>query len=463
MKQITANFKLKEPSATSTTLIYLKAYFNRQRFTYSTGRKIHPQYWHDGIQRPITFRQNLIKDEIKIHSSQDLITELSQIELLIKQGKAENPVFVTEMRNITADLNDYERELISAIEYYNRLKDPITPQLLKEWMDEIFQPEKPVQKAGNEFYDRFEEFLESRMKSNSILTIKKFRTLKTRLIDFEKKHRYKITFESIDLVFYDKFKNFLLSQDNHRTEDVKGLLNDTISKYFSSLKTYMQWSLDRGYHINTTFKHNQFSAKKKSRNEIVTLSEEELMKIYNLDLLDNPFHEKVRDFFCFATFTGQRWSDIEQFRKEDIKHIQYDDKAETWWIFESKKTKETMKVPFKGFISPALDILKKYEFNLPSIIQQTFNKEIKKIGKKAGLNEQITLYRYSGNQKIPITKPKHKFISSHMARRSCVTILLQRGMAPTTVMKLTGHKDLKTLMRYENTNEEALLMALQKL
>ena len=52
-------------------------------------------------------------------------------------------------------------------------------------------------------------------------------------------------------------------------------------------------------------------------------------------------------------------------------------------------------------------------------------------------------------------------MTSHMARRSCVTILLQRGVPATTVMKLTGHKDLKTLMRYENTSEGALAEALK--
>ena len=34
------------------------------------------------------------------------------------------------------------------------------------------------------------------------------------------------------------------------------------------------------------------------------------------------------------------------------------------------------------------------------------------------------------------------------------------GMVPITVMKLTGHKDLKTLMKYENTSEQALVEAL---
>lgn len=453
MKQISANFKLKEPSASSPTLIYLKSYFDHYRFTYSTGRKIHPQYWYEGSQRPITYRLDLVKKEIKTNPGVELKAELNVLDSLIKQGKRENPTFLIEMQNITTDLNRYQDELLSAFEYLNRQKEAITPAKLKELMDQEFNKKTPAETSINAFYERFEEFLQSRITTNSILTIKKFRTLRSKLEAFEKKHRYKISFDSIDLVFYDKFKNFMLSEKNRRTEKAKGLLNDTISKYISALKTFMQWSLDRNYHSNTNFQHNHFSSKKRAKNEIVTLSEQELMKIYNLDLSDSPNLERVRDLFCFGAFTGQRWSDLERFRKEDIK--------DGWWVFQSHKTKETMRVPFNGFTLPALEILKKYNYELPNIILQTFNKEIKKVGKKAGLTVPITIYRYSGNQKIPISKPKHHHMASHMARRSCVTILLQKGIPATTVMKLTGHKDLKTLMRYENTSVEALVEALE--
>lgn len=453
MKQVRVNFKLKEPTASFPTLIYLKTYFNRQRFTYSTGRKIQPRYWHEGTQRPITYRLDLLKKENKTRPDPNLSTELNVIQSLIKQGKAENPVFMTEMQNITADLNNYEQELLSAFEYLNRQKETITPIRLKELMDGALKPNKPSPELDNDFFGLFDKFLESRINLNSILTIKKFRTLKTRLKEFEKEKRFKITFDSIDLVFYDKFRDFLMTQKNKRTEEANGLLNDTISKYFANLKTFMQWALDRNYHTNTTFKHKQFSSKQKSKNEIVTLSEAELMKIYNLNLSGNPLQKKVRDLFCFAAFTGQRWSDIERFRKEDIR--------DGWWIFESKKTKEIMKVPLTGFTHKALEILEKYDYKLPSLILQTFNKEIKKIGKMADISAPVTLYRYSGSRKIQITKPKYQFMSSHMARRSCVTILLQKGIPATTVMKLTGHKDLKTLMRYENTSEEALVKALE--
>jgi site-specific recombinase XerD len=127
----------------------------------------------------------------------------------------------------------------------------------------------------------------------------------------------------------------------------------------------------------------------------------------------------------------------------------------------SHKTKKMMRVPFKGFIRPALDILVKYDYELPSISQQKFNDYIKEVGERAGINEPVVIRRFSGNRLIEIKKPKHAFISSHMARRTCVTLLLQKGMPPTTVMKLTGHTDLKTLMKYENTCEDALVNALE--
>ena len=52
-------------------------------------------------------------------------------------------------------------------------------------------------------------------------------------------------------------------------------------------------------------------------------------------------------------------------------------------------------------------------------------------------------------------------LSSHTARLSCITILLQKGVPVTTIMKLTGHTDVKTLMKYENTGDDALEDALE--
>ena len=78
-------------------------------------------------------------------------------------------------------------------------------------------------------------------------------------------------------------------------------------------------------------------------------------------------------------------SDIEGFRKEDVK--------DGFWIFESYKTKKVMKIPFKGFVAPALDILKKYDYELPSISAQKFNDYIKEVGELAGIDDPVTIKR----------------------------------------------------------------------
>ncbi|NLO02068.1 MAG: site-specific integrase [Bacteroidales bacterium] len=454
MKNITANFKLKEPNSDSATLIFLKAYFNKERFTYSTRNKIHPLYWHDGTQRPITYLHEILKKEIKSNPGADLKSELRIVSDLIKKGIQKNPRFLLEMDNLTADLNRHEDELKKAFQYLLRQKQIVKSSKLKELMDKEFRQGTFSNNDKNNFWVKFDEFIKQKKDLYSILTIRKYNALKSHLQRFEKDKRYKITFDSINLVFYDKFYNYLLNYDNSRIEGFKGLLEDTVSKYIAVLKSFLQWAFDRGYHQNTAFQHSQFSAKKSTKIDIVTLTENEFLKLYNHDFCENLTYEKVRDVFCFALMTGQRWSDIEQFRREDIK-------GDTW-EFMSVKTKKVIKVPFKGFIKPALDILIKYNFNLPIMSQQKFNVYLKKVGEEAKINEPVIIKRFSGNEMIEIKKPKYAFMSSHMARRSCITILLQKGIAPTTVMKLSGHSDLKTLMKYENTSQDALVEALEK-
>ena len=45
-------------------------------------------------------------------------------------------------------------------------------------------------------------------------------------------------------------------------------------------------------------------------------------------------------------------------------------------------------------------------------------------------------------------KPKYELVTSHMGRRTFVTLSLEKGMRPEIVMKITGHKDYATFKRY---------------
>ena len=331
-------------------------------------------------------------------------------------------------------------------------------EALKKLVNENFKP-APIQ---NTFFAVFDNFIEAEKQIKSIRTIQKFQTLKKSLEDFTSiLYPKSFSFNNVDLKFYDEYTNYLRNlkprgrQKNRPEELQTGLLDDTISKYISSLKAFMRWSLQRNYHQNSTFTQREFKASRNSETSIITLTPEELKQLYHFDFSNNERLEKVRDLFCFGCFTGQRWSDMETFNKNDIKGDA--------WTFKSFKTKKVITVPLVGFIAPALDILRKYNYQLPKISPQKFNKYIKEAAEVARINANDKIVRKIGSREITIEKPKFKFISSHTARRTCVSILLNYEYLPITLVKeITGHTRLETLQKYIKDDKEALRKALEK-
>jgi len=66
----------------------------------------------------------------------------------------------------------------------------------------------------------------------------------------------------------------------------------------------------------------------------------------------------------------------------------------------------------------------------------------------ADIKDKIQRVIYIGSERIEETVRKYELITSHTMRRTFITQSLERGIRPETLMKVTGHKDLRTLMRY---------------
>lgn len=280
-------------------------------------------------------------------------------------------------------------------------------------------------------------------------TLKEYRTIFKALIAYEEEKKVRLEFNSFNQVFFDDFEKFLLKKKNPKKKEGRGLVNDTIAKYTATLKTFLQWCYENGYHKNVAaFTKIKTRIKKRSKNEIVALTEDELMQLYQFDLNGDERLERVRDLFCFGCFTGQRFSDIMRFDKADFKGHK--------WEFMSLKNKKMVNVPMAGFIANALPILKKYDYQLPTLSNQKFNDYLKEVGEKAEIDAQVRIVRFSGVKEIETIQSKFKYMSSHMARRTFVTIMLEKGVPITMVQKITQHSDLRTLIKYEGHSEGAL-------
>jgi len=283
-------------------------------------------------------------------------------------------------------------------------------------------------------------------------TMKEYNTVFKSLVEFQEKEKKKFSLLDFKKDFYTDFETYL-SKKKNPTNPEHGLLNDTIHKYISTLRVFLKWCHSEGHQVHPyTFENHKSAFKRKAYNDIVVLTLDEIEKLEKLDLRHNPSYERVRDLFLFMIYTGQRFSDVINFSKSDFK----DNK----WIFISIKVKKQVTVPFNGFIANGLRILEKYDYKLPKISNQKFNEYIKEVGILAEIKSSVRITRYSGLKKIVIEKPKHKFMKSHMGRRTTVTILLSKGIPIPLIQKLTQHSDIRTLMKYNSTNMDSLINAL---
>ncbi|MFK5968659.1 MAG: site-specific integrase, partial [Candidatus Marithrix sp.] len=288
-----------------------------------------------------------------------------------------------------------------------------------------------------------DSFISDRRNEYKYETTRKYQILKTLIIKYQSKYKVVLSTSNLDYTITDSFRKYVLFDRNNR--------NDTAYRMIASLKCVLRWAIQNDYKIDdSTLKVNQ---PVKSKYEIVTLSESEIEAIATVKL--SPEQERVRDCFLFQIYTGQRFSDMQQLAPEQVKnHL---------WVFRSVKTEKLMHIPFVGWTAEAEDIAKKYNYRFPQYSSQYFNRALKLICKNAGIDTQVQLTRYQGSRKIIIDKPKYKLISSHTGRRTAVSLLLAKGVPPTVVMKLTGHSDIRTMMKYERTTTELLEQALLKI
>ncbi|MCF8369437.1 MAG: site-specific integrase [Bacteroidales bacterium] len=289
------------------------------------------------------------------------------------------------------------------------------------------------------FTDYFEEFIRVRSNSKAKSTVVVSKTTLKHLKSFSREYNYQLSFENMNLGFYEKFEKYIF-------KDLK-LLNNSFGKYIKTLKTFLYWATEKGY--------NSFSDYKKFKTineptEPIPLTLSELKLIENESL--NESLTKVRDIFLIECYSGLRFSDIQQLTPENIKG--------DYIHLKTQKTDQTLKLP----ISKRLNIiLEKYQKNfekdgsfIPKISNQKMNEYLKEICKKAQINDNIVIYKNRGGERIKEIKPKNELITTHTGRDTFITNSLLLEIPDMIVMEIVGHKKYETFKRYIKFKDEHL-------
>jgi len=227
--------------------------------------------------------------------------------------------------------------------------------------------------------------------------------------------------------------------------NVKGNSQNLFGKRIKHIKTFLNAAYESGNNKHLMykgFKRLQFDT------DTIYLNEQEIDKMYILDLSKNKRLERIRDLFIVECLTGVRYGDLMKITKE--------------YIFKDSikiKVSKTGQVLHTLLLPTTTKILKKYNFILPKISNSNYNKYIKEVGKIAGINESITKDTQKSGKAVSFKRKKYQLITTHTARRSFATNMYKRGYSPVQIMSITGHKKESTFLKYIRiTNEESVRM-----
>jgi site-specific recombinase XerD len=237
--------------------------------------------------------------------------------------------------------------------------------------------------------------------------------------------------------------------EQYLTNDLKMKLN-TVGKRLKNLKTFLNILYKRKLiHCNPFEMYGIKVPKEKVYN--IALAEEELIELENLDLTNNLSLEHVRDHFLIMCYTSLRYSDYSNFINCDLSM----NVVNVW----SQKTGELSCVPI---LPPVARIISKYNGKLPKLISsQKMALYIKEVcGMIPSLCRMTSKAFTRGGRRVVEESPRYMMISNHTARRTFVTLMKRWGIDDATIMKVTGHRDARTLKTYDKMQQEEVVLKL---
>lgn len=392
--------------------IRMRVRWNGCAVQFNCGYTIDARKWNPGTSR---CRKNVFNQ--KGFSSADINKELNRLEGLVDE------VFKAyEVRDVNPSKDDLKRD-------FNILNGK-----------DIGAPEKA--RTLDSYMDEFTSTMGS-INSWAEGTYKKINTLRRHLSKFS---------PSLKLSDFD---NDALSSFIEYLRDRAGMQNTSIIKTWRNLHWFLKWAHSKGYLSNTDFQKFGPKLKTVSDKEVIYLTWDELMLVYNFKFPEGKkYLERTRDVFCFQCFTSLRYSDVAKLRREDIE-------GDIVKVV-TEKTGNTIRIELNKYSRSILEKYQEDERPLPVPCNQRMNKWIKEVCFLAGIDQPMTLVYYKGAERIEEVHPKYELIGTHTGRRTFICNALTMGIPAATVMEWTGHSDYKAMKPYIKIADQEKAKAMKK-
>lgn len=149
------------------------------------------------------------------------------------------------------------------------------------------------------------------------------------------------------------------------------------------------------------------------------LTEEQMRKVLDLTPVPGSQVAIAKDLFIFQLYTGLAYIDTQRFDVNQYREV--DGK----WVFIGERVKTG--VPYVSMLlPPVVEVLKRYNWQVPKMNNQRYNQMLKAIGMVIGIER----------------------LHSHMARHSFATWMLSNGAKIENVARMLGHTNITQTQRY---------------
>lgn len=285
--------------------------------------------------------------------------------------------------------------------------------------------------------------------TNSIKNLKQFHRI---FMGFYRRNKI-AAWDDVDKKYVEKFFTYV----------DKEYMRSSLVRFVSIFRTIMGRAFDEGVRTKP-IPSNMFyrpTVKEQDKATEIYLTNEELTAFYDMELQGSK--EVVRDLFLIGCFTGQRFSDYSKIDKSCVGETAKGTKV---LRLVQKKTQKKVAIPITD--ERLISLLEKYDYTVPEVIDVIFNRYIKQVGKKLAetvpsLNsnvitvltkteraaEEAGRMEFRRDEQDRVIKYRWQLITSHTARRTCITLMHLSGKYTVPqMMSVSGHTKTETFFKY---------------
>lgn len=203
----------------------------------------------------------------------------------------------------------------------------------------------------------------------------------------------------------------------------RGCAQTTIGKYHKNLRGYINEAISTDLLDKSPYRNFKIDKGKSKGRRFLTEKELDLVRVAKFA---DPGVARARDLFVFQCFTGLAYADLVRFDFSQVER-----RGERYVLRDIRQ--KTGEDYYVVLLTPALEILRKYDFRLPLVSNQLYNERLKSVGVVIG-----------------------RSLTSHMGRHTCATMMINKGMPLELVARVLGHTNTKQTMLYAKIVDSTL-------